>query len=293
MKKIKIKNKNKEFVFGINNVKYLLGDNYSLKHMIFQGLKFTFSKLENSDFAQNSNSEINMYLNDFPIDIRKSTFHIINHFFNIEAELKLKSNSLIKKFFEASIYKIELDENFKTISLLLDDFSDVLNEYVKIDLNFDFQMDLANFDSFQIIKLLEPKLKLEELYCNGYDLTFEQIILLQLNLLIAVAKNVIQKNHYCYLELPYITKSIKSALNKINLTNLFIIVSLYKGEVDSLSDVYWVGKQTIDFSSENDIYNCITLNIAKLQDIEDTKFILKKLIHNEEQSETALLKKIL
>lgn len=193
MDNIKIFFSNKVVELAINQNKLILGNNYHKKFEIIKSIRQYFEKKNYSEYQQVNNHRCQIEFNENRLDNRGWELFEINNFFDLNNDIKLGSKSLLVKYFETSLKDIEYNESVNTINILLEDLSKEfyeIKEIKDVDLSVSFQP--LNYKT--IIKLLNLSVLRDGIEANGYDLSYEQLIIFQLNLIKEIGLNENTKN---------------------------------------------------------------------------------------------------
>ena len=77
MKKISINCGSKRYEFGIDDVKYFIGNNHHAKYDILRTLKQTFGKIKDSDYAINQSDTKAIKIDDDLINLKEWHYYEI------------------------------------------------------------------------------------------------------------------------------------------------------------------------------------------------------------------------
>ncbi len=226
MKRLKIQEGSREWSIDVHNFKLLIGNNIEQKYQVNSVLRNCLNKLSTSEFAMENQRKRYCYLNEKLIDTKQWKYFEINQFFDLETDMKLGTKSLILKYLETFADEIEESETFETLKILFDSFG---KEFFTDNTGIEFQNKTLNFslDTFTksiIFKSLIPIISCDEFSCNSADLSYKEIILLQLKLISQIAKKSFDKGVIAYCSIPQITSEIEKCLCSINLDNLILLV---------------------------------------------------------------------
>ncbi|MEC9484816.1 MAG: hypothetical protein UMR38_02935 [Candidatus Izemoplasma sp.] len=277
--------------FGAGVKKYLLGSNQLKKQIIPTLMNMYINKLDDSDYSEDNNLKNYIKVDDNEITKRNTNLFIIHPYINFNEELKLKRNSVLKRYLEVKLKDIELDEEYTTLSILFQDFSEVINSYVNSinkDINFDIQ--LPELTIKQILKLVEPRILKDEISIHFDELKINEKMTLWIEMLSTIAKDNLNKTHICYIKMVKTNEDIISQLNKLNSPNLIILIDTTPPVNINLEHIVYLKDEVIDFADDNQIYEKITLQHSDLIDLKTTKTELKSYI---KEQKTAKIEAIL
>lgn len=109
---------------------------------------------------------------------------------------------------------------------------------------------------------------------NEYDLSYNELVILQLKMIDFISRNQINKS-ICLIEIPYLTKEINDYVIEMN--NCFVIILFYKTDlILNLNDIYLFDNTSLDLNDEEQIYNTfLNKGICTLQEAKEK---MKKII---------------
>ncbi len=261
MNLLTIKKGNKRYDLQIDNVKYCIGNNFEEKYNFESILKEVFLSSKESEYSVNNTGQAQVLINDKEIKIKEVNFYQVNLNYSISADIKLTTHSLIAKYLEILIAQNENIDTINTINLLLESFTNELdNELI--------YPEFITYTPKQFLKILLPIFLKEEDQANEYDLSYNEIILIQLKMINYIASHQLNKT-ICLIDIPYLTKEINDYL--INMKNCFTIVMLYKTNKNlNIKDVYMFDNLIFDLSDEEQIYNIyIDKGVCTLQEAKE------------------------
>lgn len=97
MHKISIINKERQDII-IDKVKFILGNNYENKDLIYRILVNYFNKLNISDYSKDNNIESCIYFDDSPLRIADFDFYLVSDYFDMDFDSKLGLKSISLAF---------------------------------------------------------------------------------------------------------------------------------------------------------------------------------------------------
>ncbi len=277
MHKIEIKLPNKKINFGFSGVKYILGNNIELKYDIKKTIQKHFYNIDHSEFDLENSIQTSISIDDRQLDIKKWKFYQINEHMNFMDEVKMGTKTLSNKFIESLLSEIDIDERLLTINHLLDDLSNDMKTKIPDD-RIKFSTKFQNLNQKTLTKLVELLiLDEEDLKMNLYNLSYNEIIQLQIGMIEYIAKinNAIQ--YIVIIDIPNITPKLQQDLSKSS-DNIHYFVFINHNIHCALNDVCFIGKKVIDFSNDALIYNEITMDLPIYLTLEELKVSLNNLI---------------
>lgn len=271
MNKLTIKKGNIKYDMNIEYLKYCLGFNYEEKFNFIKIFKEACLHQKESEYTQNNTGHAQILINDEIINPKTIQYFHVSTDYSVLSDLKLTSQSIVAKYLEVLISQNDNTDTINTINLLLESFGSEL----------DSDIILSRFITYtpkQFLKILLPVFLKEEEQANEYDLTYEELILLQLKMIDYVSKNQIEKAKVMNLiEIPVLTRTINDYLNTMNQCLSIIILNNTKIELD-INHIYLFDHLCFDLNDENILYNVfLDKGICTLQ---EAKAEMKKLINN-------------
>lgn len=254
MNKITIEVGRKKESFGINRVKYFFGSNYISKHNILSKIRQSLLKINNSEYSEEFNTKSYMYFDDRMIDSKKWFYYDISSTYDLKKDIKLGTKSLVLKYFEGQIKDIDYSDTLRTVNILLEQLSE---EIITKDLNTNEQelkldFDFNELNSKTISKMIDFRILKKDLLITEYDLSYEELIILQIELLKKIAFSNSEKNIFVLFDAKCITKRISERISNIKEKNMFIIVSTNHFFDIDMNHIVLFEKTIMDLS--NDFY---------------------------------------
>lgn len=285
MQKISIKGIFNRYEFGVNNAKYILGNNYQNKYDLINTIRKVFNKVEDSEFLFESNINTYFKINDEPINIRKTKFYEVNNFYNLSDEFKLRSNSTVLSFLEQMFLDIEYNDLVNTINILQQDLATEMSKIVNEEINkYNMNISIEDINIKNLLKRIEIKMSKDNLSSNQYDLNYNENIIGQIELIEIISKKNKLYNHLALIDIPVITPDITNKLNQINNNNLILIVVSNDYRLNNfninINDCYIINKVLIDLSDDISLYNDIIMELPTKITLEEIKLSLNNYINN-------------
>ncbi|HOI46163.1 MAG TPA: hypothetical protein PLR26_00365 [Bacilli bacterium] len=239
------------------------------------------------------NNKVDLKFNDKYVDVRQWMMFDVNGDFDVTTDLKLGSKSITLKFYETILKNIEFDENLVTINGMLNVLNSEINNMEKIELDgIEVVSRNLELNSKNIIKLLNSGLLKEGLESNQYDLSFQEIICLQLSIIHKIAQGNSDKITLILLEAPYLDTVMIRHIKQINCKNLYILINTnYFHTPIEISDYLLITKDIIvDFANEDDIYNKIIMEMNSHYEVNEINDKLVEIITGSHSKFTDQLK---
>lgn len=242
----------KEKTLDIENYKFLIGDNYREKFKIFETIRSCFNKVPNSEFAIENNLKHRMFFDEKPLDPKQWRYFELTPFFDVETDIKLGTKSLMGKYLDSFANDLEQNEIFNTLQILINSLNDeFFDKETCINLgDKEFKLQLSDVNRSTISKEIIGHIIHNNFECNSSDLSYEEIILLQLKIIDVIASKNNDKLMFVYCNFPYLTSEIKTHIIGMKYENLFILIDTLHISNISISDIAVSSKHYIDFTNE-------------------------------------------
>ena len=268
MKKLTIKRRNNIEII-INSKKYLLGES-KIKYQILRDLKLFFSR-EKSEYRKENHCEVEVLINEKPVDFKRTRFFYVDDQYSIEEDCKLTSKSLMGKYLEIKYSQMDYFETINTLNILLESFQEELNidEILKVKFN--------HFATKQLLKICKPEV-IEEFQKDEYDMDQEEIILFQLHLIEYIQNhNLDYENTIVYVRIQNTTEKIREAINHLNQCITLIDTEFYNKEI-LIEEIFLCEKITIDLNDDETLYYLISQRLNDIYSLKEVKTMIKKYI---------------
>lgn len=288
MKKITICRGNNKTNIIIDNYKLIIGNNYLYYDNLFRNIKSFFSNIKN-EYRQEYEKEVSIYVDDKLINRKRSILFNINKSFSLNKDLKMQTDSLIAKYLEIVINRPELIDTINTINYLLETICEQINEISIIKTNYDVMTEK------KLTKLIEPYVEIEGYKCDEYDLTYEEIIIIQLKLVNEIINNN-QKYDYIFiiLEVPCLSQKILDEISYFSDCFLFVCINGNNLiEKIRLSDILFLNNKVIDFADEEQVSEIICNNCYKPIYLYEVEEYMKEYFINSGSEKCSFIRKLL
>ena len=225
MKQLKLLSDNNEYVFSIKDIKFLLGNNLNTKYSIINNIHKCCISFKDSEYSAETNNAYRFELDGSTINSKNSKFFSLNYEFNIDDEIKIPSKSLTKLYIESLLNDIEYDENVFTINSLIDEFNSSYFEDKATYELLELVININPFNSKSLIKFLSLTMLYEGLEINNFDLSFEQKLLIQCEMIKSISSSNINTDFFIYIDLPILDDSTLNVISSMMNTNVYILIS--------------------------------------------------------------------
>lgn len=245
----------------IDKYKFIIGNNEIQKLNLKRALKEFQVGLPLSEYEEENHNNVHVYLDDNELTQKKINIYFISPNYEFYQELKLQSKSILLKAIINELSDESYIETFLTIQSLTEMLCIQFNEDHDIKLR-DIKISPTTF-----AKLIEPTLVIDDFEMNEFDLSIEDFICLQLDL-IRQATSISKQENLIIVDCPIVTNKIQDKVKEIS--NSIIIVFCRTIQTDYLlNNCYLIDKFTIDLADEESIYECICNEILCVSNLKE------------------------
>ena len=214
-----------------------------------------------SEYEEENHNNVHIYLDDNELTQKKINIYFISPNYEFYQELKLQSKSILLKAIINELSDESYIETFLTIQSLTEMLCMQFNESHDIKLR-DIKISPMTF-----VKLIEPTLVIDDFEMNEFDLSIEDFIFLQLDL-IRQATSISKQENLIIVDCPIVTNKIQDRIKEIS--NSMIIVFCTTMQTDyQLNSCYLIDKFTIDLADEESIYERICNEILCVSNLKE------------------------
>lgn len=283
MRKITINNLSRNYEFAVSQIKYFCGENYQMKFEIINALKQNINHISLSERQKESIFEINLKIND-KLWKEKTVLFEVNQHFDLMNDIKLQSKSLILRYYETVLEMLSLQDELLTLNTMFKVLENLINRDEQI-----IHAKFPEMNEKQIIKLVQAILIKEEMQSNIFDFSYEELILLQLEILEYIVNNHFEITYFIIVDIPHLTEKIVNVFSKFNDNVIILIFTNEVMRVENISDYCLCFSNLIDLADEEKIYENV-INIFPLYiDYEEVINEMKNIISKNINSRTNLL----
>ena len=270
MKKLTIKKGIYRTDLLIDKYKFIIGNNEIQKLNLKRAIKEFRVGLPLSEYEEENHNNVHVYLDDNELTQKKINIYFISPNYEFYQELKLQSKSILLKAIINELSDESYIETFLTIQSLTEMLCIQFNEDHDIKLR-DIKISPTTF-----AKLIEPTLVIDDFEMNEFDLSIEDFICLQLDL-IRQATSISKQENLIIVDCPIVTNKIQDKVKEIS--NTMIIVFCRTIQTDYLlNNCYLIDKLTIDLADEESIYECICNEILCVSNLKEGVNYMKEYV---------------
>lgn len=221
MNQINIYNNESSFVFQINKVKYMLGFNYLLKYQFLQIIRQFYSRM-NSEKREEYGIVNHILVDNEEINPRSSMLWEIKDTYSLTEDLKLGAKSLVTMYLETKMQNTLYFDSMNTIEILFNSLEEEINDNDEINVLFN------SINAKTLLKFMKAIIRVEDLQLDEYDLSCEQIIMLQIKMITYIMQHkVFNSNPIVIVHISELTQEINEAIWNIPNVCVFIFMDEY------------------------------------------------------------------
>lgn len=289
MNKLDIRKGSELYTICIENRKFLIGNNYLMKYNIFKNIREYFTNSNESEYSIDHNQKTSILLNEKALSKKHSFFYHITPNFSLNNDLKLAAKSLLNRYFDLLYNNNQYSDTLHTINILMESLAEEISSDSII------HVDFTPIVAKQLLKLTNPYIIDEQLNKNEFDLTYEEIIVYQLQLVKYIIKHDKTLSSIVVLvDLPYINSKLLNEINTIE-EGFILIQTPYYHNAIPMNEIVVCEDILLDFQNEEHIYNILTsyeYNFKSLL-MEDIKNMLEKYAYKQTREQCRLIDHLL
>lgn len=270
MKQLLISSGNINRTIIIDHIKYVLGFNAVNKYYIKQAVRQYFNKTV-SGYREEIGSECYFKIDDSPVDKKNTFFYEVTENYSINDDAKLSTKSLMLKYLETLYSDVNYMDTLNTLNILVESLSD------EVSANAFIQSEFSTYSPKLLIKLVTAHYYEDESYKDEYDLSYEDLIILQLNMIDYIVMN---SKKYAYIilfiDIPLITDEIKSKMDEISKDRVYCLVFSKTVKDTEIENICVEEDYFMDFANEEMVYYILNEKSTDLYTLEDIKNMINK-----------------
>jgi len=255
MHKLKIESKKNVFEFIFDKHKIIIGDNYKRRFEIINSIRCFFNKISKTEYSSIKNFKNNIYLNENYLESRRHYFFELGIGFELSSDLKLGSKSILLKYLEVVFEGIEFFDDVSNVNRLLDIFIKEFFEEQSGFGNLTLNVDVQPINAKTLIKMLELCFLKECFITNESDLTYEDNILMQLEMINKISILSKEKEVFAIINVPLLTKKIYEKICELEKGVALVFIDfIEKDNFLSMNEVYLLDRIEIDLMNEEELF---------------------------------------
>ena len=246
MNKMTVSDGMRKWEFLIDRVKFIVGSNQKERHQIHQALRLLQSKSE-SEWRKETHSEASLLIDDEQLALKKVNFFEVTLNFSIVEDCKMTAKSLIQRYLEIKLGNSEIQETVNTLEILFQALAEEVSDEDVIKLIFD------GINGRSLLKLMKPYY-IEEYQKDEFDLTYDELILLQLKLIqYIIDAEVSKEQNLVIMQIPMLTESLVERIYKMS----HCLVIAFTDEITEnmhMDDLYIVEQDKVDAADVESLF---------------------------------------
>ncbi len=272
----------------LQDYKMIYGLNYNIKFDILRTILRFYKNNKSSEYAVEENNVARLYINDKEVKPKDILVFHVNKHYSIIDDFKLSTKSLISKYLETLLSNESFFDTINTLNILFESLSQEITIESSVSGCFNTMVPK------QLIKLLTPQYLENDISKDEYDLSLEEIILFQLNLIDYINKHDNTINHIIIcIELPKLTETIYSKIKEMKNCYILIFTDLEDSQIEDISKYYLCENKILDLADENQVFNLICDNNYKLLTLKEGREYVEKYIFEKEHEKARFIMDLL
>lgn len=270
MKQLLISSGNINRTIIIDHRKYVLGSNAMNKYYLKQAVRQYFNKTV-SGYREEIGSKCYFKIDDSPVDKKNTFFYEVTENYSINDDAKLNTKSLMLKYLETLYSGVDYIDTLNTMNILIESLSDEVSENAFV------QSEFSTYSPKLLTKLVTAHYYEDESYKDEYDLSYEDLIILQLNMIDYIVMN---SKKYAYIilfiDIPLITNEIKSKIDKLSKDRVYCLVFSKTVKDTEIENICVEEDYFLDFANEEMVYYILNEKSTNLYTLEDIKNMINE-----------------
>ena len=268
MNQINIYNNESSFVFQINKVKYMLGFNYLLKYQFLQIIRQFYLRM-NSEKREEYGIVNHILVDNEEINPRCSMLWEIKDTYSLTEDLKLGTKSLVTMYLETKMQNTLYFDSMNTIEILFNSLEEEINDNDEINVLFN------SINAKTLLKFMKAIIRKEDLQLDEYDLSCEQIIMLQIKMITYIMQHkVFNSNPIVIVHISELTQEINEAIWNIPNVCVFIFMDEYNPIINT-KYITLFESNFVDCGDLESIYQIVDQRYCKLVLLNDLEEHMK------------------
>lgn len=261
MKTITFINSNKRREILVDKVKYIKYQNCEDYWFYNRCIYKHLNRIEDSDYFIENALKNSILIDNEKIGKTEEIYYV-SPYFDIDADIKMGAKSLSLRYLSSLIENNLAADEVLQINAALDLFCSVLSDDK-------FEIDHLEMNQKNLPKILSLSLLKEEYISSGTDFSYNEIIIIQLEMIEKVMKS--EKQNIVILDLYYLTNEIVDKLNKLGKKCMILVLYNFSSCIEFGNNVA-IGD--CDLENDNDLYERM-FKMSNFYDLNDFKKYIK------------------
>lgn len=270
MKQLLISSGNINRTIIIDHTKYVLGSNAMNKYYLKQAVRQYFNKTV-SGYREEIGSECYFKIDDSPVDKKNTFFYEVTENYSINDDAKLSTKSLMLKYLETLYSDVIYMDTLNTLNILVESLSDEVSENAFV------QSEFSTYSPKLLTKLVTAHYYEDESYKDEYDLSYEDLIILQLNMIDYIAVHSKKYSYFIlFIDIPLITDEIKNKIDEMSKDRVYCLVFSKTVRDIEIENICVEEDYFLDFANEEMVYYIVNEQSTNLYTLEDIKNMINE-----------------
>lgn len=270
MKQLLISSGNINRTIIIDHTKYVLGSNAMNKYYLKQAVRQYFNKTV-SGYREEIGSECYFKIDDSPVDKKNTFFYEVTENYSINDDAKLSTKSLMLKYLETLYSDVIYMDTLNTLNILVESLSDEVSENAFV------QSEFSTYSPKLLTKLVTAHYYEDESYKDEYDLSYEDLIILQLNMIDYIAVHSKKYSYFVlFIDIPLITDEIKNKIDEMSKDRVYCLVFSKTVRDIEIENICVEEDYFLDFANEEMVYYIVNEKSTNLYTLEDIKNMINE-----------------
>lgn len=270
MKQLLISSGNINRTIIIDHTKYVLGSNAMNKYYLKQAVRQYFNKIV-SGYREEIGSECYFKIDDSPVDKKNTFFYEVTENYSINDDAKLNTKSLMLKYLGTLYSSIDYMDTLNTLNILIESLSDEVSENAFV------QSEFSTCSPKLLTKLVTAHYYEDESYKDEYDLSYEDLIILQLNMIDYIAVHSKKYSYFIlFIDIPLITDGIKNKIDEMSKDRVYCLVFSKTVRNIEIENICVEEDYFLDFANEEMVYYILNEKSTYLYTLEDIKNMINE-----------------
>lgn len=270
MKQLLISSGNINRTIIIDHIKYVLGSNAMNKYYLKQAVRQYFNKTV-SGYREEIGSECYFKIDDSPVDKKNTFFYEVTENYSINDDAKLSTKSLMVKYLETLYSDVNYMDTLNTLNILIESLSDEVSENAFV------QSEFSTCSPKLLTKLVTAHYYEDESYKDEYDLSYEDLIILQLNMIDYIAVHSKKYSYFIlFIDIPLITDGIKNKIDEMSKDRVYCLVFSKTVRDIEIENICVEEDYFLDFANEEMVYYILNEKSTNLYTLEDIKNMINE-----------------
>ena len=270
MKQLLISSGNINRTIIVDHIKYVLGSNAMNKYYLKQAVRQYFNKTV-SGYREEIGSECYLKIDDSPVDKKNTFFYEVTENYSINDDAKLSTKSLMLKYLETLYSDVNYMDTLNTLNILIESLSDEVSENAFV------QSEFSVYSPKLLTKLVTAHYYEDESYKDEYDLSYEDLIILQLNMIDYIAVHSKKYSYFIlFIDIPLITDGIKNKIDEMSKDRVYCLVFSKTVRDIEIENICVEEDYFLDFANEEMVYYILNEKSTNLYTLEDIKNMINE-----------------